>query len=49
MANRANEWLCTQVLRGFGVPVAQSRIERFGGQVALVVERFDRVRSADGR
>lgn len=37
-----NEWLCAQLLRGFGLPVAQSAIERFGAQKALVVERFDR-------
>jgi serine/threonine-protein kinase HipA len=44
-----NEWLCAQILRAFGLPVAACEIERFGGQVALVVQRFDRVRSTDGR
>jgi len=42
-----NEWLCAQVLRAFGVPVANSSIERFGRYKVLVVERFDRQFAAD--
>lgn len=37
-----NEWLCAQLLAGFGLPVAPSKIEHFGDQKVLVVERFDR-------
>ncbi len=37
-----NEWLCSQILRGYGVPVAENRIARFGEHRVLVVERFDR-------
>lgn len=43
-----NEWLCAQLLRGFGLPVAACEIHRFGAQKALVVERFDRRRAASG-
>ncbi|OVZ55301.1 toxin HipA [Pigmentiphaga sp. NML080357] len=42
-----NEWLCTELLRAFGLPVAPCRIARFGGQKVLIVERFDR-RLAEG-
>lgn len=44
-----NEWLCLRLLRAFGLPVAQAEIATFGRQRVLVVERFDRLRSADGR
>lgn len=37
-----NEWLCSELLRGFGLPVASSHPEQFGDQKVLVVERFDR-------
>lgn len=37
-----NEWLCAQILTSFGLPVAPCRIQRFGDQKVLVVERFDR-------
>ena len=37
-----NEWLCAQVLRELGLPVANSEMATFGSQRALVVERFDR-------
>jgi len=46
-----NEWLCAQLLREFGLPVALTEMARFGEQMALVVERFDRAwatRAADG-
>lgn len=43
-----NEWLCSLVLAAYGLPVASSRIERFGEQRVLVVERFDRRLAADG-
>ena len=44
-----NEWLCAQIAEGFGLPVARCRMEMFGEQKTLVVERFDRRLSADGR
>tara|TARA_B100000614_G_scaffold58487_1_gene51692 strand:+ start:70 stop:1389 length:1320 start_codon:yes stop_codon:yes gene_type:complete len=37
-----NEWLCGKLLAEWGLPVAESRLELFGEQKALVVERFDR-------
>ena len=44
-----NEWLCAQILKAFGIPVARCKMETFGGQKTLVVERFDRRKSADGK
>lgn len=43
-----NEWLCHEVLRGFGIPVARCEMARFGAQRTLIVERFDRRWSSDG-
>ncbi|MDD5280729.1 MULTISPECIES: type II toxin-antitoxin system HipA family toxin [Acidithiobacillus] len=37
-----NEWLCARIIQAFGIPVAHSRIERFGRHQVLVVTRFDR-------
>lgn len=37
-----NEWLCAQLLRELGLPVAPSEIAAFGDETALAVERFDR-------
>jgi serine/threonine-protein kinase HipA len=37
-----NEWLCLELLRAFGMPVANARIETIGRFKVLVVERFDR-------
>ena len=42
-----NEWLCGKLLHAYGIPVADSSIERFGRHKALVVTRFDR-RLIDG-
>jgi serine/threonine-protein kinase HipA len=42
-----NEWLCAQVLRAYGVPVANCWVEQFGKYKVLVVERFDRRHAAD--
>jgi serine/threonine protein kinase HipA of HipAB toxin-antitoxin module len=44
-----NEWLCAQIVAGFGIPVARCSVEQFGEQPALVVERFDRRLAADGK
>jgi len=37
-----NEWLCAELMREFGLPVANSQIAVFGRHRVLVVERFDR-------
>lgn len=37
-----NEWLCAQIVRALGLPVAQTEMAVFGDQKVLVVERFDR-------
>jgi serine/threonine-protein kinase HipA len=37
-----NEWLCLEILRAFGMPVARADIETFGQHTVLCVERFDR-------
>lgn len=44
-----NEWLCQQLVREFGVPIASTDIAEFGSQKVLVVERFDRKWSPDGK
>jgi len=44
-----NEWLCLRLLAAYGLPVPKAEIASFGQQRVLVVERFDRVVSADGR
>lgn len=41
-----NEWLCLRILKAFGLPAANAEVARFGSQRVLVVERFDRARSA---
>jgi len=43
-----NEWLCAQIIREFGLPVANCHIADFSDQHVLIVERFDR-RLADDR
>ena len=37
-----NEWLCMQLMREFGLPIADADILTFGKQTVLSVERFDR-------
>lgn len=37
-----NEWLCAQILRELGLPMAPTEMATFGKQKVLVVERFDR-------
>lgn len=37
-----NEWLCSRILRAYGVPIANCEIGQFGSQKVLIVERFDR-------
>jgi len=42
-----NEWLCAQITEQFGIQVAKCRMETFGEQKALVVDRFDRKLARD--
>lgn len=44
-----NEWLCAQLLRAYGLPVARCELSQFGQTRALVVERFDRQLHASRR
>jgi serine/threonine-protein kinase HipA len=37
-----NEWLCTQLMREFGLPIADADILTYGKQTVLSVKRFDR-------
>ncbi|MDP9584140.1 UNVERIFIED_ORG: serine/threonine-protein kinase HipA [Burkholderia contaminans] len=43
-----NEWLCSEIVAAYGLPVAACDIGRFDDQKALIVERFDRRPSRDG-
>jgi len=38
-----NEWLCAQILKAYGLPVARCEPVQFEGMKALAVERFDRM------
>lgn len=44
-----NEWLCGKIVKAFGIESANSEIGRFGDQKVLIVERFDRAFSNDGK
>lgn len=44
-----NEHLCLKLVNAFGIPAAQSEVVDFAGRRALVVERFDRLRTRDQR
>jgi serine/threonine-protein kinase HipA len=37
-----NEWLCAEIAREFGQPVANCQVAVFGHRKVLIVERFDR-------
>ena len=37
-----NEWLCVQLMREFGLPIADADIVTYGKQTVLSVKRFDR-------
>jgi serine/threonine-protein kinase HipA len=43
-----NEHLCLLLAREVGLPAAASELMHFGDEVAIVVERYDRVRTASG-
>ena len=44
-----NEYLCLKLLAALGVPAAHTEIAEFGGRRTLVIERFDRRWTTDGR
>jgi serine/threonine-protein kinase HipA len=44
-----NEWLCSQIVREFGIPVADCEIADFEDQHILIVQRFDRKLARNGR
>jgi serine/threonine-protein kinase HipA len=44
-----NEWLCLRLFKAYGLPTAQVSIATFGQQRVLIVERFDRLVSSDGK
>jgi serine/threonine-protein kinase HipA len=44
-----NEWLCLRLFKEYGLPTANAEIATFGSQRVLVVERFDRALSANGK
>jgi serine/threonine-protein kinase HipA len=44
-----NEFLCLTLLSALGVPAASAGIMDFGGRRTLIVERFDRLWTRDGR
>ncbi|WP_366657215.1 type II toxin-antitoxin system HipA family toxin [Fodinicurvata sp. EGI_FJ10296] len=44
-----NEYYCLRILAAFGMPVNNAEIRTFGETTALVVERFDRRWTRDGR
>jgi serine/threonine-protein kinase HipA len=44
-----NEFYCLKLLAGFGLPANTAVIETFGKTTALVIERFDRRWTRDGR
>ena len=44
-----NEWLCSKIVRAYGIPIANCEIGQFGSQKALIVERFDRLLHTSGK
>ncbi len=44
-----NEWLCAQICGAFNLPIARCNIAQFHEQKALIVDRFDRALSEDGK
>jgi serine/threonine-protein kinase HipA len=38
-----NEHICLTLAHAFGMPTAKSRVMRFGNEIAIVVERYDRL------
>ena len=48
-ASVENEWLCAQIIRGYGLPIANCEMATFGDQRVLIVERFDRRLASNGK
>lgn len=44
-----NEYLCLKLMEGFGLRAANVEMTSFGARKALVIERFDRLWTKDGR
>jgi serine/threonine-protein kinase HipA len=44
-----NEYFCLKLLSALGVPTANAEIDDFGSRKTLIVERFDRRWTSDGR
>jgi serine/threonine-protein kinase HipA len=44
-----NEYLCLMLTRAFGIPTAAVEMATFGDRRVLIVERFDRILTMDGR
>jgi serine/threonine-protein kinase HipA len=44
-----NEHICLNLARSLGMPTAASRVVRFGEEVAIAVERYDRIRAGNQR
>lgn len=44
-----NEFYCLKLIAAFGLPVNAAKMRRFGKTRALVIERFDRTWTMDGR
>lgn len=42
-----NEHICLALARTFGLPSASSQVMHFGGEIAIVVERYDRVHTGN--
>jgi serine/threonine-protein kinase HipA len=47
-AHAENEHFCLSVLGRLGLPVAQSSVQTFDNEVAIVVERYDRLATPEG-
>jgi len=43
-----NEHICLRLAQSLGLPVAESRVMQFDGEVAIVISRYDRVRTSAG-
>lgn len=42
-----NEHFCLMLVRSLGLPAAQSQVMRFGEEIAIVIERYDRQRQGN--
>jgi serine/threonine-protein kinase HipA len=43
-----NEWLCSRIVQGYGLPIAETQMLAVGSNKVLVVKRFDRRLATDG-